>query len=1116
MKLLSSLPSILKTFLWSALVGASLALLVYLYLQQERSRAFDLAVQKEIELQQLSLETMVEFHRQMSESYFKAFIEPQAYLSRFPELLSLDERKSLSARLALSQEITPLYELLQGRGIDNVGFFSPDNRIIFRAHLPEIAGERIPQASILGELNQTLLPQHSFVVGTTTVGYKSLFPLMEGEKHIGSVELGLSFKSILRKLAATQADKELFVIFKRGERMERLLKNTRYKSFGSAFGSEWFLLEEFGEANRLGEYIEMTERLKSPNPTPILLSQELSVGQVMEDESGFLVVVATPIKEYSGEVFAQLVTIAKAPSLAVLDEYYRHLLRAVQAVLLLLVLGAVWFFHSKNQEKRRQRRWELVSSKMTEGLLLLDAQGSTTYANPKACEMLGYTKEELVGENSHELFHSHQGNRYLRGADCPILRTIKKGISYEGREMFRRKNGVLFVVSVSSYLLEECEGEKSAVVIFKDITEKVRVENLMTLQQNLSKRLEKIANNLLGFFFEYLFLDRGGESFPYVSAGSERLLGLRAHELEQNSLLFWERIEEGDRERLREIFSHAAQNLTAPHNRFRIWGVGGEYRWIEVNAAPQKEEGAVRWYGYVRDITERHLIEESLKESQQRWEFALEGSGDGIWDWGVMEDRLFLSARLQEMFGYARGEMGESMEQTSSFILKEDRARVLSTLYRFLKEGEGQYADEFRVNCKEGGYRWILSRGMVVKRNAQGEAARMIGIFTDITERKQMEEALSDFNQILGQEVEYELGKRLESEKSFRILFEKSPEGFLILDGGGNILEANPAALGMLGEEMEALQGRGVFELLQGEKIPLKEEEMNQKIERIYENRLGQEVLLETILIPAQVEGKARIFAIWRDVTEVRSLERAREREQAYLIQQSKQAELGSMIGAITHQWKQPLNVLSILIQSLELDAKEEALQKELVLKDCQKMVEMVNFMATTMEDFKNFFKPSKEKEFFLLSKAIGSVGNLVHGEFAKAGIEFKIKGELGVIAFGYSGEFKQVVLNILNNARDVFLERQIQEPRLWVEITKGSKEVVACFRDNGGGIAPELLPEKIFEPFSSTKGARGMGIGLSLSRVIIEEKMGGVLKAYNDDEGAVFEIVLPMGEAIA
>ncbi|MGP1450375.1 MAG: PAS domain S-box protein [Wolinella sp.] len=1116
MKIIASIPYLLRISVLGLVLGSLLVCLVSAHLNRERERVFGTLVNKEIELQRDSLTGILHFHRHMSEDYYHAFIEPKRFFSRFPDLFSVNEHDSLSARLALSNEIAPIYDLLKTRDIDNIAFYSTDNRIVYRAHIPEIAGENVSHIDIFVRANDELVPQHGFVIGTTTVGYKSFFPVIDNGKHIGGVELGISFPSILKKLQKHSAHqkKEYFLVLKDSQNMERMLQNTQQKSFVSAFGDGWFLLEDSEEPDKLSYHLDIIEKMRASNPISLKLTDE-AVGQVMDDD--LAIAIAIPVREYSGEIFAQLIVLSEDASLLALDSYYQQLANTLQILIVAAMIWLIWFLYTRGVRDRKQRRWELVSSKMTDGLFILNSNGKIIYANNKMCEILGYSEVELLENGSHELFHAHQGNRFLRESECPIIGTLKTGTSYEGREQFRRKDGSLFAVQVSSYLLETEgeEREKTVVAIFRDISERVRVESLMEIQQNLSKRLEKIANNLEGFFFEYTIDIDGKDKFTYVSLGIEELLGFSAYDVEHNSALVWDRIDKSDADRLLAMFKRPLA-LVAPNNRFCIVASSGELRYIEINATPSQEGRIIRWYGYMRDITSVHLIEEKLRESQQRWEFALEGSNDGIWDWKIASDELFLSHHLCTMLGYSEKDLCGGISVILSRVEESSRERVRNSLYDYIKSGDGQYVDEYCVIDGDGACVWILTRGIVVERGEGGEPTRMIGVHTDITERKQLEQSLSDFNSLLVREVEYELAKQLESERSFRMIFENSPEGYLILDCDGRILESNLAAAHMLGVEPDQMIGRGIFEGCDNSCDLHCKTPSDNNGERIYRSASGKEVRIEATFITMHKDDEERIFTIWRDVTEIHELEQAHEREQAYLIQQSKQAELGSMIGAITHQWKQPLNVLSILLQNMEIDAQSETLECKHVLDDCVKMLDMVNFMATTIEDFRTFFKPAKDKENFSVFKAISSVHNLLSSEMIKADIDFEIRGEEDVSAYGYSGEFKQVALNILNNAKDALSEHVISNARIMVEISKEDSWVVVRISDNGGGIAPHLLPDKIFEPFFSTKGKRGTGIGLSLAKVIIEEKMGGGICAYNENDGAIFEIRLLLGGKLA
>ncbi len=144
------------------------------------------------------------------------------------------------------------------------------------------------------------------------------------------------------------------------------------------------------------------------------------------------------------------------------------------------------------------------------------------------------------------------------------------------------------------------------------------------------------------------------------------------------------------------------------------------------------------------DVTERKQIENALRESEFRWKFAIEGSGDGLWDWDVANSTVFFSKRWKEMLGFAENEIDNSLEEWAERIHPDDKADVLAVVQDYFDGKIPVYLTEHRVSCKDGGYKWILDRGIVVSRDADGNPLRMIGTHTDITEHKQMEQKLRD------------------------------------------------------------------------------------------------------------------------------------------------------------------------------------------------------------------------------------------------------------------------------------------------------------------------------------------------------------------------------------
>ena len=171
------------------------------------------------------------------------------------------------------------------------------------------------------------------------------------------------------------------------------------------------------------------------------------------------------------------------------------------------------------------------------------------------------------------------------------------------------------------------------------------------------------------------------------------------------------------------------------------------------------------------------------------------------------------------------------------------------------------------------------------------------------------------------------------------------------------------------------------------------------------------------------------------------------------------------------------------------------------------KSMGLINHMSQTIDDFRNFFKPDKEKIEFKLHDVVTRTVALVEDGFKNQRIGIDLHATANPVVFGFANEYSQVLLNILMNARDALLERRPDDARVTVTISKENEMAVVTIADNAGGIAEEIM-DKIFEPYFTTKGPdRGTGVGLFMSKSIIEKNMNGGLSARNTGEGAEFRI---------
>ena len=228
------------------------------------------------------------------------------------------------------------------------------------------------------------------------------------------------------------------------------------------------------------------------------------------------------------------------------------------------------------------------------------------------------------------------------------------------------------------------------------------------------------------------------------------------------------------------------------------------------------------------------------------------------------------------------------------------------------------------------------------------------------------------------------------------------------------------------------------------------------------------------------------------------------------LLDQTKLAAMGEMIGAIAHQWRQPLNTLAMKVQFMEDDFEDGLIDKEYILNNSVENMKLINFMSKTIDDFRNFFTIDKVKEDFGIKEKITETTNMIIGQLKNNDIALEVHGDSFVVN-GYPNEFKQVILNIVSNAKDALVENSINNAVISINTQKLEETGIISIKDNAGGIPQDVI-NRVFEPYFTTKEqGKGTGLGLYMSKMIIEDNMNGVLKVQNTKDGAEFILELKL-----
>ena len=239
------------------------------------------------------------------------------------------------------------------------------------------------------------------------------------------------------------------------------------------------------------------------------------------------------------------------------------------------------------------------------------------------------------------------------------------------------------------------------------------------------------------------------------------------------------------------------------------------------------------------------------------------------------------------------------------------------------------------------------------------------------------------------------------------------------------------------------------------------------------------------------------------------AVEDLREKEQL-LVRQTRLAAMGEMLGNIAHQWRQPLNILGLLIQQLQLTCDMGKFSGEFLKDEVARAMDLIRHMSETITDFKDFLKEEKEPQEFSVNSVVVTTVKLLETPLKAMNVEVEISQSGELFITGHRNEFSHVIMNLVTNAHDAFRERNVGSARIVIRIFKEDGKPVVTVADNAGGI-PEEIMGRIFEPYFTTKGhEKGTGIGLYMSKNIVEKSMGGRLSVRNTEDGAEFRLCFP------
>jgi len=600
---------------------------------------------------------------------------------------------------------------------------------------------------------------------------------------------------------------------------------------------------------------------------------------------------------------------------------------------------------------------------------------------------------------------------------------------------------------------------------------------------------EEILKNLSTCIFE---IDKEG-TYTYCSDTLSKLSGYSNSEIIGKSIFDFMSKEEA--KRVKNIFDLHLSNKEPIVDYESVYIHKGDYEiTVLTNAIPILDTNGdvISFQGVAKDISEKKKLLKETNILEERLELALRGSNDGVWDWNIVDNSVYFSPRWKEMIGYSDEELPNEVPTWTERIHPDDVEATWASINEHVNSITEYYEGVHRLKHKDGHWVWILDRGKALY-DTDGNAIRMIGTHTDISEEKAIQLKAKHQKQII----------------------EQIHDSVISTDLKGVITSWNNASEILLGYSSDEIINKHISSIISDEDL----ESFNIAIDTLLKygknyvtvhlvTKSKEKLLIELSLSLLKDEHSVPIGIIGysRDITEKKRTEDA-------LAQQSRMAQMGEMISMIAHQWRQPLNSISLTASNLKLkfDFNEFDSNSQEDFTKCsqtfseglENIQEYIQTLSTTIDDFRNFYSPNKVSTSIKLEEIVAKSLKIISISLIEDNIELIQEYDSEEKIELHENEMMQVILTIFKNAQDNFLEKKTQKP--YIKVTTKDKTLSIC--DNGGGI-PENILNKIFNPYFSTKTEKnGTGLGLYMSKIIIEQHHKATLSVKNIDSGTCFTI---------
>ena len=405
------------------------------------------------------------------------------------------------------------------------------------------------------------------------------------------------------------------------------------------------------------------------------------------------------------------------------------------------MVGMLTEKHRRQRElDKSEERYRRAIEGTGAGLWDWDMVSDRVFFSKRWKHMLGYEDHEVKNDFTgwKNLWHPDDASRIEKALN-DFLEGKSKTYLIEHR--LRHKDGSWHWISTRGDIEKDATGKPVRWTGTNiDITRHKQLEDRLKKGDELLKNLSR---QIPGVIYQYRVYPDGRACFPFASEHIRDIYEVSPQEVKEDASKVMERLHPDDQDRVTHSIMTSKETLDKWEDEYRVNLPQKGERWVRGVAQPERlEDGSVLWHGYIFDVTDNKTRQKETERLKEQFELAVAGTNDGIWDWNILTNELFLSKRWKEMLGYEDREIKNEFDSFLSLIYEEDVPRVNEYVQRYLKGEIEQYALEFRMKHKNGSLVWVLAKGEALK-DENGKPYRMAGSHSDITERKAAEEKLN-------------------------------------------------------------------------------------------------------------------------------------------------------------------------------------------------------------------------------------------------------------------------------------------------------------------------------------------------------------------------------------